>query len=477
MKASSSADAENPARAHKPVTKGVKLLMGDPKVAIRRLSAPMIVAMLLMAIYNLADAIWVAGLGADALAGVGFVMPLFMILVGLSNGLGAGATSLISRRIGAGDREGAANGAMHAMAIALAASLVLMLLLVALLEPILVAFGASAVLRYALEYGRIVFLGTVFFLLVQMSYAILRAEGDTRRTMYAMAVSSVLNMVLDPLFIYGAGMGVAGAAIATVLSIASVMGVIAYWFFVRRDTYVRLSPRSFSCDAETFRAILVVGLPASIEFLLMSVMAIALNAILVHVAGTDAVAVYTSGWRIVMFAIVPLVGIATSVIAVTGAAYGARDYRKIQVVHTYSVTLGILIGVLTSTLTFLLAPWITLLFTYTPESVVLAEDFLVFFRTMCLFYPFVPLGMFSSSLFQGTGRGILSLFISFLRTLAYIVPLSLLLGVLLDLGATGVYLGIVLGNVLGGFTGVIWARAFIGKLVRLQNGDPEGERG
>ncbi|MDH7593960.1 MAG: MATE family efflux transporter [Methanomicrobiales archaeon] len=457
------------------MTRGVALLRGDPKTAIRRLSGPMIIAMLLMAIYNLADAIWVAGLGADALAGVGFVTPLFMILIGLSNGLGAGATSVVARRIGARDREGADGAATHALVLALVASLVLMMILILFLQPILLLFGAGPVIGFAQEYGRIVFLGTVFFLAVQMAYAVLRAEGDTRRTMYAMAVSSVLNMVLDPILIYGAGMGVAGAALATVISIASVMGVLSYWFFVRRDTYVRLSLRSFSLDMHTFRAILGVGLPASLEYLLMSVMAIAINAILVTIAGTDAVAIYTSGWRIVMFAIVPLIGIATSVVSVSGAAYGAREYAKIRTIHSYAITLGVLIGMATSSLTYFLAPWITLLFTYTSESAPLAGGFIVFFHTMCLFYPFVPLGMFSSSVFQGTGHGLVSLGINFLRTLAFIILISYVLGVTLGYGAMGVYFGIVLGNILGGSVGFLWARLFIGRLMHLQ-GEAESRK-
>jgi putative MATE family efflux protein len=449
------------------VTRGVRILRGDPKIAIRKLAGPMIIAMVLMAIYNLADAIWVAGLGADSLAGVGFVTPLFMILVGLSNGLGAGATSVIARRIGARDKQGAESAATHALVLSLGISAVLMLFFVLFLRPIVALLGAGPVTEIAVEYGQIVFLGTIFFLAVQMAYAILRAEGDTKRTMYAMAISSILNMILDPILIYWAGLGVAGAAIATVISIASVMVILAYWIFIRRDTYVHLSFRGFTPQTRIFRAILGVGLPASLEFLLMSVMAIAINLILVTIAGTDAVAIYTSGWRIVMFAIVPLVGIATSVVAVTGAAYGAREFEKVKIAHRYAITIGVIIALVTSSLTYLLTPQITALFTYSPESVHLIPGFLIFFHTMCLFYPFVPLGMFSSSVFQGTGHGFTSLVINLLRTLAFVVVFSYILGVVFGFGAQGVYSGIVLGNILGGLVGYIWAVVFVKRLTRI----------
>lgn len=449
------------------VTRGVTILLGDPEVAVRRLAGPMIVAMLLVAVYNLADAIWVSGLGSDALAGVGFITPLFMILMGLSNGLGAGATSAVARCIGARDREGADNAASHAIFTAFLVSTVLTVLFVLFLRPIMMFLGAGPVADIAVEYGQIVFLGTVFFLVVQMAYAVLRAEGDTRRTMYAIAISSVLNIVLDPILIYWAGLGVAGAAIATVISIASVLVVLAYWFLVRRDTFVSLKIRGFSLDVRILRSILGVGIPASIEYLLLSAMSLSINLILVTIAGTDAVAVYTSGWRIVMFAIVPLIGIAVSVIAVSGAAYGAREYEKIHRVHRYSIRIGVAIGLLTGLLTYLLSPQITALFTYSPGSAHLSPAFILFFHTMCLFYPFIPLGMFSASVFQGTGHGVTSLVISLLRTIAFNVLFAYTLGIALGLGELGVYLGIVAGNITGGLVGYLWAGVFIGRLMRM----------
>jgi putative MATE family efflux protein len=450
------------------VTRGVSILRGDPKTAIRKLSGPMIIAMLLMAVYNLADAVWVAGLGSDALAGVGFIAPLFMILIGLSNGLGAGASSVVARRIGARDKPGADSAANHALVLAFGVSAALMAILVLFLRPIVVMLGAGPVTDLAVEYGSIVFMGTIFFLAVHMTYAILRAEGDTRRTMYAMAASSILNLILDPILIYWAGLGVAGAAWATVISIASVMVVLGYWFFVKQDTYVRISLRAFSPDTRTFRAILGVGLPASLEYLLMSIVVIIINVILVSIAGTDAVAIYTSGWRIVMFAVVPLIGIATSVVPVAGAAYGAREYEKIRVVHRYATTIGVIIALATSALTYLFAPQITALFTYSPESAHLIPGFILFFQTMCFFYPFAPLGMFSSSVFQGTGHGLTSLVINILRNLVFIAVFAYLLGIVFGFGEPGVYFGIVAGNILGGSVGYLWARAFIGRLIRSQ---------
>ncbi|MDO9550336.1 MAG: MATE family efflux transporter, partial [Methanoregula sp.] len=169
---------------------GIALLMGDPKKAIVKLSGPMIVAMFLMSTYNIVNAIWVAGLGSDALAAVGFITPIFMILIGTGSGLGAGVASVISRRIGANDKIGADNAAVHALLITVILSAVLTIPLILLTGPIVNLFGAGETAGLATEYGQVIFLGMVLILFTNIAYAILRAEGDAKRAMYVMGASS-----------------------------------------------------------------------------------------------------------------------------------------------------------------------------------------------------------------------------------------------------------------------------------------------
>jgi Na+-driven multidrug efflux pump len=180
-------------RNQKEATRGVSLLIGDPKEAILKLSGPMIIAMIILAAYNLVNAVWVSGLGSDALAAVGFVSPIFMVVVGLSNGLGAGVSSSISRRIGAQDKDGADNTTMHAMLLMIIVSVILTFVLLYFLEPLLVAIGTGAALDLAVEYGRIVFAGSILVVFANIAYAILRGEGDKKRTMYAMSAGSLMN--------------------------------------------------------------------------------------------------------------------------------------------------------------------------------------------------------------------------------------------------------------------------------------------
>jgi putative MATE family efflux protein len=444
---------------------GIELLMGDPRRAIVKLSGPMIVAMFLMSTYNIVNAIWVAGLGSDALAAVGFVTPLFMILIGISNGLGAGAASVISRRIGAKDKAGADNAAVHALLLVILLSAVLTVPLILLTGPIVTLFGAGETAGLATAYGQVVFLGMFLILFTNISYAILRAEGDTKRAMYVMGASSVLNMVLDPLLIYTAGMGIAGAAWGMVISLIAVSAVLLYWFYGKRDTYVTLSYSAFRQDRRTLLDILGVGLPASVEFFLMSILAIFINGLLVATAGTDAVAVYTAGWRVVFFAIIPLVAIGTSVISVAGAAYGARHYEKIRTAHTFSITFGVAISLAISAITFLFAGQIAAIFSYSADSAHLAPEIAAFLATMCLFYPFVPPGIMSGSVFQATGKGLTSLAITVMRNLLFIAVFTYLFGIVLHFGEHGVWWGIVAGDVLGGTVAYLWARVYISRLI------------
>jgi putative MATE family efflux protein len=443
---------------------GIALLTGDPKAAIVKLSGPMIVVMLLMSTYNLVNAIWVAGLGPDALAAVGFVTPLFMVLIGIGNGLGAGATSLISRRIGAGDHAGANNAALHALFITFILSIIATVPLVLLAEPILLAFGAGDTVSLAVEYGQIIFCSTIFLLMTSVAAAILRAEGDTKRTMYVLGASSVLNIILDPLLIYGAGMGIAGAAWGMIISQVMVALVLLYWFFVKKDTYVSLSLKCYIPNRQITRDILGVGLPASTEFFLMSILSIIINFMLVLVAGTDAVAVYTAGWRLVMFAIIPLVGIAMSVVSVVGAAYGGRHYEKLPVIHHFSILFGLAIAIFTSVITWIFAHQIADVFTYSQEGAALAPTIAAFIGIMCFFYPFVPPGMMSASVFQGVGKGMTSLALTVLRELVFIAVFAYLLGFIFGFGEHGIWWGMVVGDILGSLVAYVWARAYISRL-------------
>jgi len=448
-------------------TDGVKTLLGEPKKAIIKLSIPMIVAMLIQAAYNLVDAIWVAGIGADALAAVGFVFPFYFIMMSLSNGLGVGGSSAISRRIGAKDKRGADSVAMHSIVllVVLAAAFTVPFYLFA--EPLFNTIGAGATLGMTVSYGQVIFAGAIFLFFSNVANAILRGEGDAKRAMYALALGAVLNCILDPIFIYVLGWGIAGAAWTTVLSLAVASTLLLYWLAVKGDTYVDFRTKGFRFDKHIIRDILRVGLPSTVTHISMSLSMIVVNFLLVYVSsgGTDGVAIYSTGWRVATMGTLPLVGIATAVTAVCGAAFGARAYEKLKVSHLYAVKIGLAIEAAVAAFAFVFAPQITAVFTYSEGAAHIADGLTLFLRIACLFWPFISMGMLSTALFEGVGRGVSSMAATTLRSIILMFVFIYLLAFYFDLGLVGIWWAVTVANILGSVIVFVWVRSYVRKLI------------
>lgn len=447
-------------------TEGVKTLLGDPKRAIIKLSLPMIAAMSVQTIYNLVDAIWVSGLGADALAAIGFVYPFFFLAMGLSNGLGVGAGSAISRRIGARDKLGADNVAVHTIVIMLLLAVAFTIPLFAFAPDIFALIGAGKTTGMAVAYGRVIFAGSIFIFFTNVANSILRGEGDAKRAMYAMALGAGLNIVLDPIFIYYFGLGVAGAAWATVISLGVSSIIMLNWFLFKRDTYVSFSFSDFKWSKDIVMDIFRVGLPSSVMMLSMSFMMLIMNLIIVMVDNTDGVAIYSTGWRVVSIAVLPTMGIATALVPVSGAAFGARSFEKVSIAHLYAVKIGFLIEAAIAVATFIFAPQIASVFTHAEEAARIAPGLTTFLRIISFYHPTISFGMLSSSLFQGTGKGINALIVTILRTLILTPLFTVVFGFNLGLGLVGIWWGLVAANAVGVTVAFSWARLYIRGLMK-----------
>lgn len=241
--------------AGKNETTGVKTLIGDPKKAIVKLSIPMIIAMSVQTIYSLIDTYWISGLGADALAAMGFVFPFFFISMAISNGIGIGGGAAISRRIGSKDKAGADNAAVHTIIITVLLSIIFTILFYLFAPQLFILSGAGKTTELAVAFVRVIFLGSVAIFFSSVANSILRSEGDSKRAMRAMIISAVLNMVLDPIFIYNLNMGIAGAAWATLLSIIISSLMMANWLFFRKDTYVSFNFKNFRFEKSIVKEI------------------------------------------------------------------------------------------------------------------------------------------------------------------------------------------------------------------------------
>ncbi len=442
----------------------VRILTGGPKKALVKLSVPIMISNLVFTLYNLADGAWVAGLGADALSAVGVFFPLFMVFMSLSIGLGVGASSAISRRIGAKDKKGADNVAMHAVVLSFVVALMITLTITQL-ERLLRLLGANGnVLELTLTYSQIIVAGSIFLVFNSVAAGIMNGEGNTKRTMYANVVGTAINIILDPIFIYILGFGIAGAAYATVLSMAISSAVFIYWFIGGR-TFVDVGLKNFRADRRILFDILRVGLPSSFSMLSMSIAIAFLNVMIVKTGGSDGIAVFTGVWRVISFGFIPLFGMAGAVTAIVGASFGARNVEKLRTAYLHAVKLTTLVEVFVVSAMVAAAPEIAFIFTYSEASIY--YDLVDALRVLPLFLLFTPMGIMTAAMFQGIGRGENSLALTILRTIILQLSFAYVFAFQLGFGFFGVLVGVALGNITASLIAFAWGMLTVRKLKKV----------
>ena len=447
----------------------IEMITGDPKKAINKLSVPIIASMFLIFANNIIDSIWVAGLGAEPLAALGYITPLFMILVGFGNGLGAGGNSLISRYIGAEDKHSANNAAIHNLILSLIFSIAISIIFLALMKPMLLMMGASEVLNHAMDYGFIIFIWTFAILMPPIVGGAFRAEGDIKRATIPIALAAIINMILDPIFIYTLNLGIQGAAWATALGPFISLLLMFYWIFIKKDTYLSYNRKDFHNDLKMYKDILVVGIPASLEQLVLSVLTIFVNYMLTIVSGPVAVAVYTAGWRIVNIGMLPAIGVGTAAISVAGVAFGAKKYENLRITARYAVKVALIASIIVCIILNVFANQIVFIFSYSENSAHLAPLIAGFLQLMCLFILYVPFGASAGNVFQGVGKGTISFILTTFREFILVLIFAYLLGFTFNMGEFGIYCGMLLGGGIGSLICYGCIELYINKLIRGQN--------
>ena len=341
--------------------------------------------------------------------------------------------------------------------------------------PILEFMGAGHTIQYAMDYSYIIFGFLFIFVYSGVASAIFRSEGDMKRATIAIAVTAIMNIILDPIFIYVLDLGIAGAAWATVISASLSCIVMSYWIWGKRDLYLDLSPNNFHYSSKMIFDTLQVAIPSTLENIVFSALAIIINSMLVLAGGTTAVAVYTASMRIVQMSMIPLIGLGTAVLTVAGVAYGAHNYKNLQTAHSYSIKLGFLISIALGAVMFIFSSQIATMFSYTQASASLSPQIATAISVLSLFVLAVPHGMMSSMMFQGVGKGVYSLLITLLRSLILESVFAYIFCFIFGWGVTGIYAGVVFGCFVGGTLGYLWAKLFIRKFreISIRKYDPQ----
>ncbi len=446
-------------------THHVHNILGDPRKSTLILSIPIVVALISGAVNNVVDLIWVSGLGVDALSAVGFCVPIHMALVGISGGLGAGGGVLISQRIGAKDKQGADSYAGHLFILMFIIAFLFSITILLFIKPILIKTGAGSLVEMSVFYARVFFSGTIIFLFNDISVAILGSEGDVRRVMKIRVFGVALNMLFDPLFIYGLHLGIVGAALATIVS-GLILNVILFnRLFYKKNTFVTISYKKFQLQIKHIIHILNAGVPVLISGVSFAALVFILNIIVIKIGGTDGLAVFSIGMRVVFLSTLPMMGIATAVITLAGASTGACEYRKLREIHYAGIRLGLYIEGSIACLTWFFAPYMSRLFIWAGDTGKIENDLIIFFKIMAMTYLAAPFIRASTGIFVGCGNSFYAMIVALMRTCFVVTPMAFCCGMYLDMGITGIWVGVVAGNSIVAFVTFIWAKLYIVKQI------------
>jgi putative MATE family efflux protein len=433
--------------------------IGNPRRALFVMAGPITIAMFVQTMYNLVDTAFVGRLGAESIAALTFAFPLFFIIIGLNSGIGVGINSVVSRRLGAKDKDGAENSAVHGLVVTVMFGVALLAVGLSVQKALFFLLGARGhVLDLSMSYMTVIWLGIVFMFPAYAMNSIFSAQGDTRTPMIVQTTALVLNAILDPIFIYPLGFGVQGAAIATVIALA--FSLILYIYFIRRRSSLKIDFRRFRFSLFLCREICRVGAPASLMMLVMSIYVMFLNRFMVHF-GTNHVAAFGLATRLESLPGMLIVGISVSLLTLVGMFYGAQRFPMVRSISWYGVRMGVAMTSLIG-LAFFIAPQLLLrVFTDEPQILALGAAYL---RIDVLTFPMMAISMIVSRVLQGLGLGVHGLVINLVRIFIVAVPLAYLFVFILGYGFLSIAWAMVCGGIASNIMALLWLRSKFAKL-------------
>jgi len=403
------------------------LVLGTEKLGklLAQYAIPAIVAMTASSLYNIADSIFIGhGVGPLAISGLALTFPIMNMAAAFGSLVGAGAATLLSLKLGQRDYESANHVLGNVLILNVIIGIAFTIVCLLVLDPILYFFGASEqTIGYAREYMEIILMGNVVTHMYLGLNAVLRSAGFPKMAMYATLASVVINCILNPIFIFGFGWGIAGSAWATVIS-QLISLVYQFIHFSRKDRLIRFKRGIYRLQGELVKGILAIGLSPFLMNLCASLVVILINRGLKEYGGDLAIGAYGIVNRLSSLFVMIIMGLNQGMQPIAGYNYGAKLYPRVMEVTKLTIRIGIGIA----SVGFLLAQFVpeTMagIFTTDPELTAIAVKGL---HIVFAVFPIAGFQMVATNFFLSIGMPKKSIFLSLTRQLIFLVPFLLIL--------------------------------------------------
>lgn len=392
-------------------------------------SLPATTGMLVNVSFNIIDTIFVGMLGSGALAALSVAFPVQMMLGGVAIGTGVGAASLVARQLGAAQYEEASETASQSFSLAFLLGIAVIFIGFFYLDDLLVVFGTTPdIMGDTFDYLSIIIWGAPTIFLMMMGNNVIRGEGSAMVAMKIMVAGALLNIALDPIFIFALGLGIRGAALATVISRSLILLYVVY-YFIFGNSMLKISLKWFLPRWSVVVEIYRVGIPAIFMQVAFNLAIIFVNRIL---GGYDHVAIAVLGIivRLQMVILLPCIGISQGLLTIIGFNYGGKLYGRVREAFFKATMLAFVFSLIVTALFVIFPTTFIGIFNREPELLVLGSYAL---RIMVVTFPLAALQIMSSVLFQGIGRGLPALVLAVSRQFLFFVPLAYLFEFWFDL--------------------------------------------
>lgn len=427
---------------------------------LAKMSIPAIVGMIVNALYNLVDTIFIGrGVGTLGIAGLTIAFPIQIFFMAVAMLIGIGAASVISRNLGAGNRDRAYTAAGNTLSVSIIFGLIVMAVGYAFMDPILRLLGATdAILPYSKDYLSVIFLGAPFITFAAGSNNLVRAEGRATIAMLTMVIGTGLNLILDPIFIFGFNLGIKGAAIATVISQFTSFSFLMLFFFSGKSS-LEIHLRHLRPQWHVLGEMFKLGVPIFIRQVGVGIFAVIVNNSLGTYGSELHIAAFGIVNRLLMFTLMPLMGLSHGFQPIAGYNYGAGNMDRVK--ETVKISTLVATGAATFFfLVMMLFPG-TLLKVFSTDTALLTEGVIVL-RIVVLALPLIGLQLIGATYFLALGKALPSLFLGMSRQILFLIPLVLLLP--LTFGLTGIWAAFPIADVLATMVTMVWFTADIRRL-------------